>query len=137
VIEELGDMEEIFFVHDQQESPAVRKHFLETSGYKVTAMPSGGDCLSLLEQRKPSLVLLDVLIEGANGFELCRTIRNRFPAEELPIVLTSTVYHARIYRDEAQAAGAQAYVQRPIDPEDLVKIVNEVMTIYTSTAIAD
>jgi CheY-like chemotaxis protein len=128
-------MQAIFLVHDQQEGPGMRKHFLELSGYRVTAMPSGAECLTLLEKRKPVLVLMDILLDGANGFEICRTIRHRFAAKELPIVLCTTVYHARIYRDEAVAAGAQGYVLRPIEPEDLVKIVNEIAgTHATSTA---
>lgn len=130
-------MEEIFFVHDQQESPHARKHFLETSGYKVTTFASGADCLSLLAERRPALVLLDVLIEGPNGFDVCRTIRNRIPADELPIILSTGVYEARIYRDEALACGAQSFVTRPIDPDDLVKIVNEVLAAYASTAARD
>ena len=121
-------MQEIFLVHDQQESPGLRKHFLEMSGYKVTLLSSGADCMSLLEERRPALVLLDVLIEGPNGFEICRAIRARFPADEVPVVLGTAVYHSRLYRDEALAAGAQAYVLRPIDPDDLVKIVNEVVS---------
>jgi len=129
-------MQEIFFVHDQQESPVTRQHFLEMSGYKVTAFTNGDDCLSMLERRKPAVVLMDVLLEGANGFEVCRTIRNRFPADELPIILGTAVYYTRIYRDEAIAAGAQSYVLRPVDPEDLVKIVNEVVATYASATTA-
>lgn len=114
----------------------MRKHFLETSGYKVTALSSGAQCLSLLESRTPALVLMDILLEGPNGFEVCRTIRNRFSAEELPILLGSTLYHSRLYRDEASAAGAQGYVLRPIEPDDLVRLVNEVVSTYSAaTAI--
>jgi len=130
-------MEEIFFVHDQQESPHPRKHFLEASGYEVTTFTSGIECLNLLAERRPALVLLDVLIDGPNGFDVCRTIRNRFPADELPIILSTGVYHARIYREEALACGAQSFVTRPIDPDDLVKIVNEVLAAYTSSAVSD
>ena len=130
-------MEEIFYVPDQQESPSVRKHFLEMSGYKVVQFASGAEVLEALEARTPALVLLDVLIEGANGFDVCRTIRNRRPAAEFPIVLTSGVYHSRLYRDEALAAGAQSYVIRPIDPDDLVKIVNEVLAAYAAPVPAD
>jgi CheY-like chemotaxis protein len=128
----MSKTQEIFFVHDQQESSGLRKHVLERSGYEVTAMASGAECLALLEQRTPVLVLMDVLIEGPNGFEVCRAIRNRFAAEEVPVVLGSPVYHARIYRDEALAAGAQAYVLRPIEPEALVDIVNEVVSAHAA-----
>lgn len=120
-------MQEIYLVHDQQESPSTRKNFLEMSGYKVTLMRSGAECLEALGSRKPTLVMLDVLIEGQDGFEVCRAIRAHYPARDLPVILTTDIYRSRIYRDEALAAGAQAYILRPIKVDDLVKQVSAVL----------
>ena len=120
-------MQEIFFVHDQQESPVPRKDFLEMAGFRVTAMRSGAECFEALEQRTPDLVMLDVLLEGPNGFEVCRRIRERFTAAELPVVLGSMVYRSRVYRDEAFACGAQLYVVRPAKLDDLVAQIRTVL----------
>lgn len=119
--------QEIFLVHDQQESPAPRQDFLEMAGFRVTAMRSGAECLELLATRTPDLVLMDVLLEGANGFEVCRRIRERCTADELPIVLGSMIYRSRVYRDEAFAAGAQLYLLRPVKLDDLVAQIREVL----------
>lgn len=124
----MNEMQEIFLVHDQQESAAARKSFLEMSGYRVVLMKSGAEVLEALEKRVPALVLMDVLIEGPNGFDVCRQIRARFVAQKLPILLSCTVYRSRIYRDEALAAGAQGYILRPVKLEDLVQEVGEVLS---------
>lgn len=120
-------MQEILLVHDQQESPVTRKSFLEMSGYQVTLATSGAQCLERLSQSVPALVLMDILIEGANGFDVCRTLRTRFTPAQLPVILGSMIYRSRVYRDEALTAGAQRYVLRPIKLDELVSLVNEVL----------
>jgi CheY-like chemotaxis protein len=118
-------MQEIFFVYDPHDAATQRKNYLESSGFVVTPMRSGLECLERLPSHKPGLVLLDVLIEGPNGFEICRRIRNMYKPHELPVVLCSTIYRSRIYRDEAALVGAQRYLLSPVRPEDLLRSVTE------------
>ncbi len=125
-------MQEIFLVHDEQESAATRKSFLEMAGYHVTTMRSGTELFEALEGRVPALVLMDVLLEGPTGFDVCRQVRARFTSQKLPILLSCTVFRSRVYRDEALAAGAQGYVLRPVKLEDLVEQVAEVLSGHTS-----
>lgn len=112
-------MHEIYFAHDEQESPVSRTGQLVMAGYRVTLFRSGDELCEALEKHKPDLVALDVLLRGAHGFEICRRIRKRYTRDELPVILMSDIYRARAYRDEALLAGAQAYLLRPIRPEDL------------------
>ncbi len=114
-------MTTILFVHDGQEHPRARQQLLELSGYRVRLLKSGTECLELVEEARPDLVLLDVLIEGPNGFEVCRSLRQRFSAAHLPIVMCSGVYTARAFQDAAAEAGAQAYLVAPYEPGDLVE----------------
>ena len=118
-------MQHILFVHDFQESPLPRKNYLEMSGFQVTLLRNGTECLKLLAREKPALVLMDVLLEGKNGFEVCRAIRERCTSAELPIILCSHIYRSRIYRDEAAAAGAQRYLLLPIKLDELLAHVTE------------
>lgn len=110
----------ILFVHDQLESPYVRQSFLEEAGYRVTAFDSSQDCLEFLQKEKPDVVLMDILIEGRNGFETCRRIRGIHGPLELPVVLCSEIYRSRTFRDEAFSSGAQRYLLKPMPLEDLV-----------------
>ena len=113
-------MQQIFLVHDQQESPTPRKANLEVAGFEVVLMKSGEEALKALKLKKPALVLMDVLLDGKNGFEICRAIRDRAAPGEVPIILCSNIYRSRIYRDEATAAGAQRYLLQPMLVEEIV-----------------
>ena len=120
-------MKTIYFVHDQLEAPFVRQHFLESAGYRVVAMESGERCLELLGSERADLVLMDVLIEGRNGFEVCRRIRKRFSPSELPVILCSEIYRSRLFREEALQAGAQRYLLKPVRLDELVAEVHAVL----------
>jgi len=121
-------MQTIHLVHDQQESAATRRSFLEMSGFRVVPIRSSRECLERIALEKPDLALIDVLIEGLNGFELCRRIRTTFEPAELPVILGSTIYRSRIYRDEALRAGAQRYLLRPVKLDELVRQISEVLS---------
>ncbi len=121
-------MQQIFFVHDFQESPLTRKNYLEMSGFEVVMLRSGKECLEALAKTKPALVLMDVLLEGQNGFDVCRAIRQRCNAAEVPIILCSHIYRSRIYRDEAAAAGAQRFLLMPLRLDDLLVHVMELIS---------
>ena len=123
----VNEMKEIYLVHDQLESHWVRQHYLESAGYKVTPFDGGDACLHALSERLPDLVLLDVLIEGRNGFEVCASLRADHSAEELPVVLCSEIYREEAFRLEAERAGAQRYVLKPCPLEELVAIVSGVL----------
>ncbi len=118
-------MKQLVFVHDQQESPAPRAQFLEQAGYEVHLYASCNDCIDKIRHDKPDVLLLDILIEGENGFEFCRSVRRIYSASELPIILMSKIYRTRAFREEAKMAGAQAYFLRPVKLEDLVREVEE------------
>ena len=120
-------MQEIFFVHDQQESPEARKNFLEMTGFRVTLLKSGEECLERLEKARPALILMEVLLKGPNGFEVCRHLRESHGPGALPIILCSGIYRSRIYRDEALAAGAQRYLLLPVDFEELAEAVTDAL----------
>lgn len=121
-------MHTIYFVHDVQESPTTRKNYLEMAGFEVLVMKSGDECLKALAARKPSLILMDVLLEGKNGFDVCRAIRAVCSPSEVPVILASHIYRSRIYRDEAHAAGAQQYLLMPLKLDDLVGHVTALVT---------
>ena len=100
-------MKTILYVHDQQIGSTAVASYLEMAGYRVEFVSTGEQCLQFLSKELPSLVLMDILIEGKNGFEVCRMIRKKVPSDQLPIILASSIYRSRLYREEALQAGAQ------------------------------
>lgn len=117
-------MRKIFFVHDEQENPAARASFLEMAGYEVVLMNSADECLKRIAEEQPDLAILDVLLQGRNGFELCSQLRLTYSPEQLPIIMMSLIYRGRTFREEALSCGAQHYFLRPMKLDELVLAVN-------------
>ena len=113
-------LKRIYLVHDAQENPLERKSFLEASGFSVVLCKSGARCQQLVDEQLPFAIVMDILLEGENGFEVCRRLRQKHSAETLPILLCSEIYRAQAFKDLAVEVGAQAYMLRPIVLEDLV-----------------
>ena len=120
-------MKTIYFVHDHQESPAARQNLLEMAGYQVRLFESSTDLIVALKEESPELVLLDVLIDGKNGFETAKEIHGRFADRTYPMVITSRIYRARQFREEALRCGAQEYVLLPTKPEDFLRRLSRAM----------
>jgi twitching motility two-component system response regulator PilH len=124
-------MRTIYFAHDQQENPESRKHFLESAGYEVRTFKSATELEDALKQGEaPSLVLIDVLIEGKNGFDVTQRITKEMPERTFPIVLCSHVYRPRPFREEALRCGAQDYVLLPVAADELLRRVNQAIGYF-------
>lgn len=124
-------MRTIFFAHDQQESPEGRKHSLELAGYDVQLFPTWAALESALKQGPaPSLVLIDVLLEGLNGFEVAEEISRSSPERSFPLVLCSNVYRTRPFREEALRSGASDYLLLPMAADEFLRRTNQAIAYY-------
>jgi len=120
-------MKHIHYVHGQQVDPKPRQDFLELAGFEVTAMEDARRCISMLEGKRPDLIVADTLLQGMTGFELCEEVRRRCPAQELPIVLCTTIYKGSVYSEEAARLGVQRYLVHPLDLKEFVDVVQELL----------
>ncbi len=93
-------------------------HF-ERAGYDVTRTGDGEEALILAEEVKPDLVLLDWMIEGISGIEVCRRLRRRTSTAHLPIVML-TARGEEDDRVRGLETGADDYVTKPFSPKELV-----------------
>jgi DNA-binding response OmpR family regulator len=118
---------EIYFAHDGQDGPSPRQNFLEAAGYEVSAFADPDEMMSALAERKPDLVLLDVLLPKRNGFDVCREVRVRFERTDLPILLATALYTTRVYREEARAAGANDLLVKPMKLDELLRRLEDAL----------
>jgi two-component system OmpR family response regulator len=130
-------MKTIYFVHDKQESPSLRQNTLEMAGFQVELFPGGRELFAALKEAKPALVVSDILIEGRNGFEVCRELNSEFRQRDFPIVLCSRIYRARVFREEATKAGAQDYILMPIESQEFLARVHRVITEWKPPVTGD
>lgn len=94
--------------------------FLHTEGYEVALALDAEDAVRTLEQRLPQLAVVELLISGGAGAELCRRLKEGGVAACLAISTLEA-------RDEALGAGADAFLQKPLDPLQLVSTVKDLL----------
>lgn len=110
--------EKILLVDDHEETIRVVKFILEQQGYEVATADSGETGLAMANEEKPDLILLDVMMPGLNGVEVCRQLRADSNFDDVPIVM----FTAKDQVDDKWAgfeAGADDYLIKPTAPEEL------------------
>ena len=95
--------------------------FLRTEGYEVHLALEVGDAEEQWLESRPQLAIVELMISGGQGAELCRRLKRQ---HEAGAVLAVSVLQAR---DEALAAGADAFLQKPLDPLEFVSTVKDLL----------
>lgn len=114
---------EILLVDDQEMNAVIMRRYLVREGYEVRWLPSGSEALTALEGRPlPSLILLDVIMAGMNGFEVCRRIKSSSVTCAIPVMLV-TSFDRRSEILQGWAAGADDVLSKPVRRDELVKRV--------------
>jgi two-component system response regulator RegX3 len=96
---------------------------LERAGYEAILAPDGPTALQLFHQRKPHLVLLDLMLPGMSGWEVCRQIRD---VSTVPIIMV-TVLSSRDDIARGLTLGADDYVLKPFDDKELLAGIQAVL----------
>ena len=108
------------------DEPIVREvvvRYLERDGFRTVETGDGDEARALVEQTNPSLVVLDVMLPGTDGLELCRWIRSRSG----PPVIMLTARGEEADRIVGLELGADDYVTKPFSPRELVARVRSVL----------
>jgi len=108
------------------DEPIVREvvvRYLEREGYRTLEADDGDAARALLQRHDPSLVVLDVMLPGTDGLDLCRWIRNR---SELPVIML-TARGEEADRIVGLELGADDYVTKPFSPRELIARVRTVL----------
>ncbi len=110
---------------DRALADLVTFHF-ERAGYAVTRTGDGEEALILVDEVKPDVILLDWMIEGISGIEVCRRLRRRPQSANVPILML-TARGEEDDRIRGFETGADDYVTKPFSPKELVARVSAVM----------
>ena len=100
---------------------------LAQAGYDVQEAGSAEEALALMNGEAPALVLLDVVLPLSSGYELCRTLRERF-GETLPIIFVSGTRTDSLDSVAGLLVGADDYIVKPFVPDELVARVRRALT---------
>lgn len=112
----------ILVVDDNRDNVEILRAFLESRNYRVVSASDGKSALARLEETRPDLVLLDVMMPGMDGWQVCRTIKNHpdFAATRVVMVTAKGGFEDKV---EGMRSGADDYVVKPIDLRELAEKV--------------
>lgn len=117
----------ILLVEDEVNIALALKFLMERMGHVVTHIDDGAAALAQVEGLAPDLVLLDVTLPGASGYEICQHIR-ACRALDATRVLVLTARGADIERRKALALGADGFMSKPFEMADLQGRVTELLS---------
>lgn len=97
---------------------------LQQSGITVFAAQSGEEAMAAVARQKPDVIVLDVVLPGCSGFEVCRELKANDETSNIPIVICSTK-GGEMDKYWGMKQGADAYLAKPIDQEEFVRTVKQ------------
>src|ERR1700726_2539813 len=116
----------IFVVEDDADIARLITHNLRANGFEVRSFVSGASVVSEALREMPALFLLDVMLPGSDGFELCRHIRQT-PAISATPVIFLTAKTSEADRVKGLELGGDDYITKPFSPRELVARVRAVL----------
>lgn len=118
----------VLLVEDSLTETEVLTRYLSQAGLRVVSVKSGEEAQIKLQAQKPDLVILDVILPGQSGFELCRFLKTNSSTQQIPVVICST---KGTEADKLWGAmlGADAYVPKPVDRQELIQTIQQLTSV--------
>ncbi len=122
-----GMQRTILIVDDFDDTRLLLRTWLQKKGFRIIEAENGNQAVSQTQTERPDLIIMDVEMPELDGLSATRKIRALPHAQTLPIVVVSA-YGADQFRDEALAAGCNEYVSTPFEPDELEKLIRNLLS---------
>lgn len=119
----VAEFPRILVVDDNPDNAEIIRQYLEIRGYPISVAHNGDEALALFESVRPALVLLDVMMPGRDGWEVCRLMKQHPVLGRSVRVIMVTALDAWDDKRDALQLGADDYVEKPFDLPTLAKTV--------------
>lgn len=118
----------ILLVDDDPRNLRLLEGMLYAEPYHLLTATSGREALMVVENESPDLVLLDIMMPGMSGYEVCQTIKSQPSTRMIPVVMV-TALHEVNDRIQAMEAGADDFLSKPIDAAELIVRVRSLLKL--------
>ena len=116
-----GAKKKILVIDDEGDLLKLVKTRLEVSGYDVITLNSGMRAMQVAKSEKPDLVLLDIVMPGKNGCDVCRELKADEVTRVIPVIVFTAHYPEEEYvKTGSKDIGADDYMIKPFDPQTLL-----------------
>ena len=119
-------MSKVLIIEDEQEIADLERDYLEMSGYEVITEADGDKGLQTALKEDVDLIILDLMLPGTDGYEVCKTLREE---KDIPIIMVSAKKDD-IDKIRGLGLGADDYMTKPFSPSELVARVKAHLTRY-------
>ena len=126
----------ILVVEDEEPIQILLSYNLEAEGYRVRATNQGEDVARLAGEERPDLILLDWMLPGISGIEVCRLLRMRPETRDIPVIML-TARSEEAERVRGLSTGADDYIVKPFSVPELLARVRTILRRVNPDAVAD
>lgn len=118
--------ETILIVEDEKDIVKMLDYNLKKEGYKVITADDGEDALDAAKTKHPDLILLDLMLPGVDGLEVCKELKNERKTKSIPVIML-TAKAQESDKIVGLELGADDYVTKPFSPRELIARIKAVL----------
>ncbi len=122
----------ILIVDDKKENRYYLESLLKGFGYEVISAENGKDALEKLRSDSFNLTISDILMPEMDGYQLLRNVQDDHNLRDMPFVFYTGTYTEDKDKEVGLKLGASEYIQKPINPEEFIKIIQGIIKDYES-----
>lgn len=125
----IGDGIEVLIVEDSVTQAEQLRYILETNGYQVRVANDGKKALVSINERKPTIIITDVVMPNMDGYELCRTIKGDDDLSDIPVIIVSYLSNVKDVIKGLES-GADNFIIKPYDATYLLSRIEYILDNY-------
>jgi two-component system, OmpR family, phosphate regulon response regulator PhoB len=126
----------ILVIEDEESIQTLLRYNLESDGYRVRTSAQGEDAAFLIADERPALIVLDWMLPGISGIEVCRQVRARPESRDIPIIML-TARSEEAEKVRGLATGADDYLVKPFSVPELLMRIKTILRRVNPEAVAE
>lgn len=123
----------ILVIDDNEDILFMIKTMLEMKGYRISAKDNPDDIESFIEQTRPDVILMDLLLSGSDGREICKKLKENKLISHISVVMISALPDAAII---CKDAGTDYFLGKPFEMNDLFETINNALSLILISKIS-
>ena len=117
----------ILIIDDQEDLLELTQRILQSRGYDVVTMTDGEDALNIIKKETPDLVLMDMLMPGKDGAQICQELKSDSSTRNIPVILATGQFLDEQEFSQEGITGADDYLRKPFEIEELLAKVENLI----------